>query len=257
MFNHQAHESTVTFKQQGQALAGQGVDESGTPFVIQEGKVSGTRVHFLKKYIGSDPSKQPVDYTGQLTYENDSDFKDWTLGGHYRTTISGQNVDDKWVAIRAAAEKAADQSPSPPGTPPQPQGGAPQPPPPQVSGNDTGSGADQSAPIPDDISGTYTANYDFNFKKMECRLWLKQNENSIGGDGIDTNTGEHFFIPTGVYRPGHDGIPPSVKFQCHYTKGMHAAATRDLVIEAAVGPGPTLTGETQFGSSWTANYITH
>lgn len=262
MANGQAHESKVTFKQQGRALAGQGADDNGAPFVLRDGTVDGKHVHFLKKYIDPDPSKQPVEYTGDLSFENDSDFKDWMLGGHYRTSINGQAVSDKWVAIRAVAEQSADQQAG--GQQAQQAQPAPQQ---QAAGQgtpqnggaaDTADGAEQAQTVPDDIpvSGMYTATYDFNFKQIESRIWLKQNNTNITGDGTDTTTGEYFVIPQGVYQPGHDGIPPSVRFKCHYTKGVHAANTRDLVIKAAVAPGPTLNGETQFGSPWSAVFVT-
>jgi hypothetical protein len=114
-------DSNVVFSQHGSALAGKGEDQNGQ-FMIQNGTVNGNKVHFQKKYMGSENmGKEPVDYTGDLEYENDEDYKGWRMGGHYKAVGSdGQVIDDKWVAVNAEAQAQAQQAASNPPADPQP-----------------------------------------------------------------------------------------------------------------------------------------
>jgi hypothetical protein len=248
LYKGEPHESTINFSQNGDKLSGGGTDDTGMSFILQNGTINGPKVHFVKKYTDADPNKQPVEYNGELTYSNDADFKGWSVGGHYKTNVNGEAVDDKWVAVSSAAEASTGGQ-----QPAQPQPVAQQPDPQQPDPNqgvDTSTGGDQTGgEVPDHVGGMYTANYEFNFKRIETRLWLKQDGGKIGGDGTDLNTGEYFVISKGFFNP------PRVMITCHYEKGKHAKSTRDLTVRAQLGPGPSLKGETQFGSPWTATIV--
>jgi hypothetical protein len=240
LYNGAEYESSITFVQNGSVLSGNGSDSTGMKFYVTDGKVDGHKVHFVKKYMDADPSKQPVAYDGELTYSDDADFKGWSLGGHYKAKINDKTVDDKWVAVSAASEptqpQPVAQNPAPVEQNP---GGEPQADPAQ---QDDGEAVDN-------ITGMFTANYDYNFKRIETRLWLKQTGNTVTGDGTDTNTGEYFVISKGFCNA------PRVMLKCHYEKGKHANSTRDLTIRAVIGSAATLKGETQYGSPWTATFV--
>jgi hypothetical protein len=230
MYANNAFNSNITFSQQNKQLAGQGKDEAtGKDFVVT-GTVDGTKVSFVKKYADMDPSRQPVEYTGELEYENDADYRGWKMGGHYKTLLNGQPVDDKWVAVPAAAQESP--APPPDSGPPVDQG-----PPPSSS---------EHGP---NISGQWSASYTYNFKKITSKLWLLQDGHSVSGHGVDTNTNEKFTIEKGWYHY------PKVTLKCKYVKGKQAAATRGLTIKADVGGGPSLSGETNYGGPWQASIV--
>jgi hypothetical protein len=267
IYKGEEHESKVNFVQKGNVLSGDGEDDSAMKFLIVNGGVNGTHLHFTKKYADADPSSQTVDYTGELTYENDADFKGWSLGGHYKVMEDGKPVDDKWVAITTqaeaeAAQKAAqqaaqqqapaqsNQSAQPSGQPDQSSQQQDQP---AQQADQTGtedSGAQGSEP-PASITGMYTAAYDYNFKRIDSRLWLKQQDGKVSGDGTDANTHEYFIITKGFYKA------PRLMLVCHYEKGKHANATRDLTVRAVAAPNGSMKGETHYGSPWNAKFVTH
>jgi hypothetical protein len=240
VYADQPYESLITFAQKGRALSGSGQDSAG-PFFIQSGTVDGTHVKFTKKYADADPTKQPVNYVGDLEWEDDQDYRGWRMGGHYKTAApDGTVVDDKWVAISAVAEQAMGAPP------PQPE---PQQPDQQQSEQpDDQQGASSNGNAPD-LSGKYSAEYQFNFKKIHSTMWLEQDGGRLGGHGVDTNTNEKFVVTKGFYNY------PRIQINCHYTKGQAAAATRDLIVKAQVGGGPSLKGETQFGGGWSAKIV--
>jgi hypothetical protein len=246
VYGDNTYDSLVTFAQQGRALSGSGEDSAG-PFLIQAGVVDGTKVKFTKKYADADPSKRPVMYSGELEFEDDEDYKGWRMGGHYKATgPDGGPIDDKWVAISTVAEEAFANSHN---APPQQQQQAP------PDGQPTSENPDQQQPAenvggrPADLSGKYTAEYQFNFKKIHSTMWLEQDGGRLGGHGVDNNTNEKFVITKGFYNF------PRMQITCHYTKGQNAAATRDLVVKATVANGPSLKGETQFGGGWQARIV--
>jgi hypothetical protein len=262
-FDDKDYASDVNFVQKGNGLFGDGQDDTGVKFLIVNGTVNGTKVHFTKKYADADPSKQAVDYTGELTYQNDAEFKGWLLGGHYKMNDDGKPVDDKWVAITAEADaesqkkqeaqQAAEQQAQQQADQPQQQqsdqqqtqngqqGEQQQ----QAEQTDTANGGE----VPQNVSGMYTAAYDYNFKKIDSRLWLKQQDDKVHGDGTDATTGEYFVISKGFYKS------PRIMLVCHYEKGKHAKATRDLTVRAVVAPGGSMKGETHFGSPWNAKFV--
>lgn len=231
MYANNAFESPVTFSQKNKQLAGQGRDASTGKEFFVTGTVDGTKVHFVKKYAQIDPNSTPVDYTGDLEYENDSEYRGWKMGGHYTTTLNGQAAEDKWVAIPMTAEAVEA---------PQDQGPVDQGPP------------QDQAPVGENgpnVSGQWSASYTHNFKKVITKLWLEQDGGSVTGHGVDTNTNEHFVVVKGWYRY------PKLTLKCKYTKGKQAAQSRELTIQATVGSGPTLSGETQHGGTWHANLM--
>jgi hypothetical protein len=242
VYADQAYESLITFAQQGRALTGSGQDSAG-PFFIQAGVVDGTKVKFTKKYADADPSKQPVQYIGDLEWEDDADYRGWRMGGHYKTAApDGSMVDDKWVAISAAAEQAMAAPPPQPEPAQQPQDQQST----QPSQDEQAESSSGNAP---DLSGKYNAEYQFNFKKIHSTIWLEQDGGRLGGHGVDTNTNEKFVVTKGYYKY------PRIQISCHYTKGQAAAATRDLIVKAQVSGGPSLKGETQFGGGWQARIV--
>lgn len=247
VYGENTYDSLVTFAQQGRALSGSGEDSAG-PFLIQAGVVDGTKVKFTKKYADADPSKRPVVYNGELEWEDDEDYKGWRMGGHYKATgPDGSTIDDKWVAIATVAEQAfaaahsqpvAQQQQAPPdGQQPSQNPEQPEP------------ATDSGSSRPADLSGKYSAEYQFNFKKIHSTMWLEQDGGRLGGHGVDTNTNEKFVITKGFYKFPH------IQITCHYVKGQNAAATRDLIVKASVSGGPALKGETQFGGGWQARIV--
>lgn len=244
MYNDQGFDSAVTFSQTGKVLVGQGTDSAtGQQFAITDGSVNGTHVHFVKKYVSVDPSRPPVEYNGELEYENDADYHGWKMDGHYKTTLDGHPVDDKWLAVQASAmQGAGQQGPGPEQQPSQqPESTAPPPPSGESSGPPPG-----SAP---NLSGQWSANYTYNFKKITSKMWLEQDGGNIAGHGTDVNTNEKFIIEKGWYKF------PKVTLKCKYVKGKNAAESRELTIKATVQGGPSLKGETQFGGSWSARLL--
>jgi hypothetical protein len=231
VYGENAYNSAITFSQQNKQLAGQGTDETTGKTFLVTGTVDGTKVNFTKKYADMDPNRQPVDYSGDLEYENDSEYRGWKMGGHYKTKLNGQMVDDKWVAVPTAAQEVGQ-------APPPDQDRPPEAPP-----RDTSSGK------PPNISGQWNANYTFNFKKITSKMWLEQDGTAVHGHGVDTNTNEHFTVEKGWY------YYPKVHLKCKYVKGKDAAQNRLLEIQAQVGGGPSLSGETNFGGAWQANLI--
>lgn len=243
LYADQPYESLITFSQQGRALTGSGEDSAG-PFFIQSGVVDGTKLKFTKKYADADPSKQPVQYVGDLEWEDDAEYRGWRMGGHYKTTgPDGGVVDDKWVAISAAAEQAM-QAP-----PPQPEPAQQTAPDQQAQQSDDQQAATDNGGKPPDLSGKYNAEYQFNFKKIFSTIWIEQDGGRLGGHGVDRNTNEKFVITKGFYNY------PRIQINCHYQKGHSAASTRDLIVKAQVAGGPALKGETQFGGGWQAKIV--
>jgi hypothetical protein len=241
VYGEDLYDSIITFAQKGKALTGSGEDSAGK-FFIQSGTVDGKNIKFTKKYADADPTKSPVIYSGELEWEDDAEYRGWRMGGHYKTTApDGRVVDDKWVAISVAAEQATQAAAA---APPEPQ--------PQQASNQEEQQPEQVASGPvGDLSGKYTAEYSFNFKKIRSTIWLEQDENRLRGHGVDLNTNERFSIPKGWY----NGDTKNITIVCHYQKGSNAASTRDLTIKAQVGPGPSLKGEHSFGGSWSAKIV--
>lgn len=242
IYQDQAYDSLVTFAQSGKALSGKGEDNAG-PFIIMSGAVDGNKVKFVKKYAMADPSKPSVEYSGDLEWEDDQDYRGWRMGGHYKAGLAdGTVIDDKWVAISLVAEQAtqaAQQAAANP--PPQP---APRPnEQPQPNGQTQNQGG---APH---LSGMYKAQYNYNFKRITSKLWLIQDEHNVSGHGVDTNTNEKFHVTKGWYHY------PKLTIICRYIKGQGAAANREMKVQAQVNAGPSLRGETSLGGSWEASIV--
>jgi hypothetical protein len=240
LYLDQPHESTVTFAQKGKALEGQGTDEGGKQFFVK-GTVDGKQVRFTKQYLDADPSVPPIDYAGQISYEDDEDYKGWKMDGHYKATVKDQPVDDKWVAVNAKALadfEAKQQQAQQQAQQQQEQQ--------QQQTSDTTNGAGE---VPASLTGTYRVAYDYNFNHIDTRLFLTQNANKLTGDGVDRTTNEYFVITKGFYSP------PRIMIVCHYEKGKHARFTRDITIKGEVEPSGSIKGETQFGAAWTATMI--
>lgn len=245
IYNNEAYESLITFAQEGKVLTGKGEDSSG-PFFITQGSVQGTNVRFVKKYADADASKPSVEYTGDLEWEDDEDYKGWRMGGHYKAKLSdGSVMDDKWVGISTIAEQAEQHR--------QQAAANPQPAPQQPEDQQPGQNQQSEQPAPSggepNLSGMYAAEYQFKFKKIHSKIWLEQDGSHVAGHGVDTNTNEKFVISKGWYHY------PKLTIVCHYSKGQSAAANRDLTVKAQVQNGLSLRGETEFGGGWQAKIV--
>ncbi len=240
-YGEQMFESTILFSHSGNQLAGQGTDSNGAAFYVQQGQIDGDNVRFFKKYADADPSKPPIEYTGKLEWVDMSDYKGWEMSGHYTTSKNGQAVEGKWVATP--------KNPSAAAGPAQPEGSGVPPSP--------GPGSDHSSPDSQQatgaegphISGMYTGSYQFNFKKVHCKMWLEQDGHNLTGHGVDVNTNEHFVIEKGWYHY------PKLTLVRKYTKGKNAAATRSMTFKGQVSSGPSFQGETQYGGGWEAHIV--
>lgn len=238
--NDQAYESLITFAQQGGALTGKGEDVAG-PFLITNGTVKGNKLRFTKKYAAPDPSNPVFEFQGDLEWEDDEEYRGWRMGGHYRyrDPNTGRVVDDKWVGISALAEQAMQQrANNPPAQPVE-----------QPTDQQPEQAQQQSPGGEPHISGMYQAQYTYNFKKINTKLWLEQDGHRLAGHGVDTNTNEKFAVVNSFY------YFPKVTLRCKYTKGHSAAANRELVVKAQVVSGPALKGETQYGGAWEARIV--
>lgn len=75
---------SVTLSQDGTKLTGNGDDGrakgGGGLFVVQNGTVVGSKVHFTKKYL-SNPSSRPLEFTGDLAYHYAPYYKGWVMEG--------------------------------------------------------------------------------------------------------------------------------------------------------------------------------
>lgn len=251
VYQDNPYDSDVVFSQKGKALAGEGKDSTGVPFMIQNGEVQNNQVRFTKRYVDADPGKPPVEYIGEISYQEDEGYRGWSMGGHYKTTLAdGTVVDDKWIALSKEAEALFAQQQQQ--QPPQQEQQAP--PPQQIQQQQVEQpGPDNSATTHSgsapNISGQYVVSYKRQFKKIFTKMWLAQDGTNITGHGVDTNTNEKFTVVKGSYKY------PKIDLICRYAKGRNAAATRDLHIVAKVTSGPTMHGETEWGGEWEARIV--
>jgi hypothetical protein len=256
-YKGEGYESTVDLAQQGSQVVGRGQDSTGAAFTVEQGRMNGENIHFLKQYPGSDASTPPVDYTGTLTWTENPDYKGWILGGRYQTTSNGNKISGKWVATpntpigggeppggpTAAAPSQGTGFGGPPSTSgsPPPSGAPPSAMPPQQAGGDASDSPQ--------LSGLYQGAYEFNFKKVTFKMWLEQDGEHVAGHGVDTNTNEQFQITKGWYHF------PKLTLSRHYQKGKSAATTRDIIFKCEVARDFRLKGKTQYGGEWDAQLV--
>lgn len=249
--NDQQVQSGVMFSQEGSALQGQGVDQTGDEWVTQNGQVNGSKISFIKKTTvrdGQPVDGTPINYVGELQYHQDADYSGWLASGEYTfSRPDGSQMGGTWLAIPKA----------PLGGAPEPQQ-AQNPGPAQTAAAGPDPGIQASGPIgdvkPRDISGRYHVSYAYNFEKINCKMWLKHDgepltKPNLSGDGIDTTTGDKFEITKGWYNH------PNITMHRQYTKGKGAKASRLMIFKGKVSSdGKTIhmEGETQFGGRWQA-----
>lgn len=238
--NGDAQISNVVFSQQGKVLVGDGTDQSGRPWQIQDGVVNGTNVTFSKIY--TDREQPPINYIGQLKFESSPEFTGWLMEGTY--TAANGSVSGKWVSNpTGGGGQAPAEDPGAPAAPGQPQvAGTPTPP---------------TQPVPDhigddkpkDVSGKYYVSYQYNFKTIKGHMWLEHDGNKLGGHGIDTSTSEAYTITAGKYNY------PDISFTRSYEKGKNVKVARKVLFRAKISSDGHLIGmkgETQFGGRWEA-----
>lgn len=241
----------MQLEQQGNQLAGQGADQSGTPWAVTEGTVTGNSVRFVKTYTADRP---PVVYEGELKWLADPGYTGWMIEGNYKTQDpQGNVISDAFVA-----------TPADPSAMPPPANFNAAPPVDHTSNAPIDSNllssqqpAHTEQSVPDDghaphLSGRYDGEYEFNFKKIKMKMWLEQDNDRVTGHGVDVNTNEKFVIEKGWYKH------PKLTLVRKYFKGTGAAATREFTFKGTVknGPkGPVMKGETQFGGDWSASIV--
>lgn len=237
--------SNVTFAQTDKALAGEGADQSGTVWRIQDGVVNGTNVTFSKVYDGVDPPRPPINYIGQLKFEQSPEFTGWLMEGTYSVKRpDGSTLSGKWVSnpVAGAPQEAEQPPPLQLGQSQQPVAAPPAP----ATVVPDNIGTDK----PTDLSGKYHVSYQYNFKKVMGHMWLEHDGGKLGGHGADTTTGESYTLEGGKYNY------PDISFVRSYVKGKGGAkVSRKVVFRARIssdGHMIIMKGETQFGGQWDA-----
>lgn len=246
-FKGQAFVGNVQLAQQGNALVGDGTDQDGKQWTIENGQIQGNQVSFQKKYANS---PNAVTYTGELKHEESADYTGWLMQGTYSATgKDGAAVSGKWVANPTVPlQDPAAQASAPP--PPQPMN--PFPPSSSQPQQQQMSAGEDVQPV--DISGRYEGSYTYDFKKISTKMWLRNDGKKISGDGVDVTgkTSVRFTIPKGWYDY------PKVTIVRQYTKGQGAQETRSMTFKAKIssnGRDITMKGETQYGGAWDAHLV--
>lgn len=228
--------STAMLSQSGAQLAGQGADQDGMEWKFNQGQVNGAKVTFTKVYMNANPPRPPVTYSGDVKYIESPEYTGWMMEGTYAApTADGKSLVGKWVANPLQGGQAQVQEPSTANQPP-PVAEAPP-------------GGGTKSP---DISGRYDVGYQYNFKKINSKMWIKQDGGKLSGDGVDTTTGEKFIVAKGWY------AYPKVTIVRQYVKGKGASESRTVTFKAQVssdGHHILMNGETQFGGHWDARLI--
>lgn len=240
-YKDKAYVGNGVLSQQGSAITGSGADQTGREWQL-EGQVQGTQVSFQKKYADSAAA---IVYTGELKYLESPDYTGWAMEGTYNSN----GASGKWVANPTSPLQA-------------PQAQAPVQAPFQfnpIPTNTQGSGSqtqhDNLGDVkPLDISGKYEVSYQYNFKKISSKMWLRNDGKKITGDGVDIidKTSERFTIPKGWYDY------PKVTIHRQYTKGAGAKETRSVIFKATLssnGRDISMKGETQHGGQWSARLV--
>lgn len=230
--------ANAMFSQSGAQLVGQGVDQDGLEWTLEQGQVNGTKVSFSKVYLNANPPRPPVVYTGELKHLESPEYTGWMMEGTYSAALpNGKTLTGKWVS-NPTAPQAAPAASNPAFIPPPGQ---------------TSPASAQPEPLgsakPGDLSGRYDVGYQYNFKKVISKMWLRQDGGKLSGDGVDTTTGEKFIITKGTYSY------PNVMIVRQYIKGKGAKESRSVTFKAQLSSDGThimMKGETQFGGHWDA-----
>lgn len=259
-FNGNAFIGNVAFAQEGSALAGQGADQDGKAWTVENGQVQGSKVSFEKKYQNS--QSPPILYTGDLKFLESPEFTGWAMEGTYTSKKpDGQTVSGKWV--------------SNPLNPPAPEAQAVQQQPAQASGlpfiqeqaaqqqahkNNEPDHIGDVKPV--DISGHYEVAYSFKFKKIKSKMWLENDGDKVIGRGYDitektvtdkkgknpkkTSAKDEFTIVKGWYKYPNVTLIRQYKDGRQVTFKAHLSSDGRLIV---------MKGETEYGGQWDARNV--
>ena len=255
-YNGQTFNASMTLKQNGGSFTGKGKeDESGNDFVIEQGRISGDQLTFVKKYLGKNASIPPIQYAGAITIANEQNYQGPYLSGDYSLPQKdGSAVNSEWDAVQDnSAAQAAAQAPPPPqeeqAPPPQPQ----QP----VQPSQNTSRLDKAP----DLSGKWNVGFEYHFGTVHSVMFLEQDHDKFAGHGIDDNK-EKFVIEKGWYNfpkltlvrkyPKQD--PIKVKGKTHEGKPEHSITFKGTVSLANDKDyqGLYMSGKTEGGGQWEA-----
>ncbi|MBX3077037.1 hypothetical protein KF707_01535 [Candidatus Obscuribacterales bacterium] len=234
-FNEDVKSSHIRVSQIGDKFSGQGTDdETGKPFLVENGVVRQDEVVFYKRYEQPDnPNQPPVEYGGKV------DFKSGYMSGKYLITFQGKEIAGDWEAQREGAEEQSAAN-----NPPPQEQKAPPP-------------ANQPNKAPD-LSGKWTMGFEYQFKTMHSTMFIEQLGDKITGHGEDENTKEKFVIEKGWYKY------PKVTLIRKYAaiKGKNPKPERHMTFKADVSwvndsdyQGPYMAGKTDGGGNWEAQLV--
>ena len=246
-FKGTPYQGNVQIAQQGNGLAGEGTDQDGKQWALENGQIDGVKVVFQKKYATGSP---PIDYTGELKHESSPEYTGWLMEGTYVSKGPSGQVTGKWVANplsplqepQAAAPAQQTSFFQPANTNPPAQQAS-------QGGNDNLGDVQ-----PADLSGKYEGTYTYQFKKVATKMWLRNDGHKITGDGTDIigKTSSRFAISKGWYQY------PEVTLVRQYTKGNGATETRTMKFKAKIssnGRDIVMKGETEYGGAWNAHLV--
>ncbi len=254
-FNGNTFMGNVQLAQQGTALVGEGADQDGKQWTVENGQIQGAQVSFQKKYVGS--NSPPINYSGEVKYLQEAEYNGWAMEGEYTSaTPNGQTVSGKWVANPLSPLQEVQQQQQQAANPFQ-----------QVQQVAQTAPASNSAPAqhhsakslgnvkPADISGRYEGSFQFDFKTVKTKMWLRQEGKKLSGDGTDikdNNSSQRFTIVNGGYNY------PDVWLIREYKKGSGATENKTIRFKAKLssdGRDIAMEGQTHLGGNWSAHLI--
>jgi hypothetical protein len=234
--NQEKLSSTFDIAQNGNSFQGGGVDDqTGNAFKIQDGRIKGAEVAFIKRY--ENLNNPPVRYIGRFSVLNDSSYQGPYMAGQYSANLSGGVFSGEWEAAMVASEApAAASAPAPAENQTPIEAPAPAQP------------RQDRAP---DLSGKWDVGFEYNFKTIHSIMFLEQDHGKLTGHGIDTSTNEKFVIAKGWYHFPH------VTMIRLYPKNKRELAFKANVsnISDSDYQGPYLKGKTQGGGDWEAQLV--
>jgi hypothetical protein len=243
--NQEKLSSSLEITQSSGGFQGKGVDDqTGNTFKIEDGRVEGNQISFLKKY--DNPSNPAVRYTGQFSILHDTGYEGPYMAGQYAANVNGGVLSGEW---EAAMLKSGDAISKPINSADNNT----------TKANEASGQSTQQPPVPNpananhapDLSGKWEVGYEYNFKTIHSIMYLEQDGGKLLGHGIDSSTNEKFVIAKGWYNFPH------VTILRRYPKSK-----RELIFKADVSnlnesdyQGPYLSGKTQGGGNWEGQLV--
>ncbi len=236
--NQEKLSSSLEIAQNGNGFQGRGVDDqTGNAFKIEEGRIDGTQLAFVKKY--ENINSPPVRYTGRFSILNDPSYQGPYMAGQYSAKLPGGLFSGEWEAAMVEANQPAQTSNA------------------QINSNEgkgsrkppnTASFAQDHAP---DLSGKWDVGYEYDFKTIHSTMFLEQYGGKLSGHGIDSSTNEKFVISKGWYHY------PQMTIVRSYPKSRRALIFKAEVtnVRDSDYQGPYLKGKTQGGGDWEAQLV--